>query len=57
MYPQTSSRSVGALSTLDGHHRFELRPSYQAIADLPLAERVEAMQRSRAPRRDPVGSR
>jgi len=44
MYPQTSSRSVGALSTLDGHHRFELRPSYRAIADLPLAERVEALK-------------
>jgi N-acyl-D-aspartate/D-glutamate deacylase len=44
LYPQTSSRSVGALSTLDGHHRFELRPSYREIADLPLAERVEAMR-------------
>jgi N-acyl-D-aspartate/D-glutamate deacylase len=44
IYPQTSSRSVGALSTLGGHHRFELRPSYQAIAHLPLAERIEAMR-------------
>jgi N-acyl-D-amino-acid deacylase len=43
IHPQTSSRAVGALSTLDGHHRFQLRPSYRAIAHLPLAERVKAM--------------
>jgi N-acyl-D-aspartate/D-glutamate deacylase len=44
IHPQTSSRAVGAMSTLAGHHRFQLRPSYQAIADLPLAERVTAMR-------------
>jgi N-acyl-D-aspartate/D-glutamate deacylase len=44
IHPQTSSRAVGALSTLDGHHRFQLRPSYRAIAHLPLADRVEAMR-------------
>ncbi len=44
IHPQTSSRAVGALSTLAGHHRFQLRPSYQAIAGLPLAERVAAMR-------------
>ena len=44
IHPQTSARAVGALSTLDGHHRFQLRPSYQAIAHLPLAERIVAMR-------------
>jgi N-acyl-D-amino-acid deacylase len=44
IHPQTSARSVGALSTLDGNHRFQLRPSYQAIAHLPLDQRIEAMR-------------
>jgi N-acyl-D-amino-acid deacylase len=44
IHPQTSARAVGALSTLDGHHRFQLRPSYQAIAGLPLGQRIEAMR-------------
>ena len=38
--PQVGARSVGALTTLDGNHIFMLRPSYQAVAHLPLAERL-----------------
>ena len=38
--PQVGARSVGALTALDGNHIFMLRPSYQAVAHLPLAERL-----------------
>ena len=38
--PQVGARSVGALTTLDGNHIFMLRPSYLAVAHLPLAERL-----------------
>ncbi len=38
--PQVGARSVGALTTLDGNHIFMLRPSYQAVMHLPLAERL-----------------
>ena len=42
--PQVGARSVGALTTLDGNHIFMLRPSYVAVAHLPLAERVIALR-------------
>lgn len=42
--PQFSARSTGILSNLDTYHAFTRRPSYVAIADLPLAERVTRMR-------------
>ena len=42
--PQVGARSVGALTTLDGNHIFMLRPSYVAVADLPLTERLVALR-------------
>jgi N-acyl-D-amino-acid deacylase len=42
--PQTSARGVGMLSMLDGHHIFRFRPSFLAIADLPLVDRAAAMR-------------
>lgn len=44
MYPQVHGRGVGLLATLDGYHSFQCRPSYMAIAHLPLAERARAMR-------------
>ena len=42
--PQVGARGVGALTMLDGFHIFMLRPSYHAVAHLPLAERVVALR-------------
>jgi N-acyl-D-aspartate/D-glutamate deacylase len=42
--PQVGARSVGALTTLDGTHIFVFRPSYHAVAHLPLAERAVALR-------------
>lgn len=42
--PQVASRGIGALTTLDGYHIFLLRPSYQAVAHLPLGQRAEALR-------------
>jgi N-acyl-D-aspartate/D-glutamate deacylase len=44
VHPQTAARGVGVVSTLEGHHRFELRPSYRAIAHLPFARRLTEMR-------------
>ena len=44
MYPQVAIRPPGVLMCLEGTHPFTGRPSYLAIADLPLAERVKRMQ-------------
>ena len=42
---QVAPRAVGILFGLDlSYHPFSFRPSYQAIAGLPLAERVKAMR-------------
>lgn len=38
--PQFTSRAIGALNTLDGYHAFCQRPSYLALAHLPLEARV-----------------
>ena len=43
--PQIIPRSVTIMSTLDGYHMFMNRPTYQKIAQLPLAERVAEMRR------------
>jgi len=42
---QIAPRAVGILFGLDlSYHPFSFRPSYQALAHLPLAERVKAMR-------------
>jgi len=43
--PQIIPRSVTIMTSLDTYHLFMERPSYRAIADLPLAERVAQMRR------------
>jgi len=43
--PQIIPRSVTIMTTLDGYHMFMNRPTYEKIADLPLAERVAEMRR------------
>ncbi len=42
--PQIAGRPTGLLLGLQTFHAFRDRPSYQAIAELPLAERVERMR-------------
>lgn len=42
--PQVGARGVGAMTMLDGFHIFMLRPSYHAVAHLPLAERLKALR-------------
>ena len=42
--PQTTSRGLGAINTLDAYHIFLRKPSYRAIAHLPRAERAVAMR-------------
>jgi N-acyl-D-aspartate/D-glutamate deacylase len=44
IYPQTLARGAGAVTTLEGYHPFMLRPSYMAVAKLPLAERLVALR-------------
>ena len=44
IHPMITARQVGMVTMLDGHHIFELKPSYQAIAHLPCAERAAAMR-------------
>ncbi|MFN3218918.1 MAG: N-acyl-D-amino-acid deacylase family protein [Acidimicrobiales bacterium] len=41
--PQVAARPFGMLIGLQTHHAFARRPSYRAIAHLPLGERVAAM--------------
>ena len=43
--PQVIPRSVTIMTSLDTYHLFMGRPSYRAIAHLPLAERVAQMRR------------
>ena len=44
LYPQIASRAGGVLVMLDANHPFRFRPSYEAIAHLPVAERAAAMR-------------
>jgi N-acyl-D-amino-acid deacylase len=44
IYPQFAARGIGLVSALDGYHVFLMKPSYNAIAHLPLSERVTAMR-------------
>lgn len=43
--PQVSSRPIGFVTGLQTYHMFQRRPSYVAIQDLPLAERVAEMKK------------
>ena len=42
--PQIASRPIGLVTSLATYHMFEQRPSYLALKDLPLRERVAAMR-------------
>jgi N-acyl-D-amino-acid deacylase len=44
IYPQVLPRGNGQISLLDGYHVFLLKPSYNAIAHLPLSDRIEVMR-------------
>ena len=46
MYPQVAIRPPGMLMCLEGTHPFTGRPSYLALAHLPLAARVAEMRKS-----------
>jgi N-acyl-D-aspartate/D-glutamate deacylase len=41
--PQVSSRPIGFVTGLSSYHAFQRRPTYMALAHLPLAERVREM--------------
>jgi N-acyl-D-aspartate/D-glutamate deacylase len=43
--PQVSSRPIGFVTGLSSYHAFQRRPSYMAIAHLPLPKRVIEMSR------------
>jgi N-acyl-D-aspartate/D-glutamate deacylase len=45
LHPQIIPRSVTIMTSLDTYHLFMARPTYQKIADLPLAQRVAEMRR------------
>jgi N-acyl-D-aspartate/D-glutamate deacylase len=42
--PQVSARGIGTMTMLDGYHIFQLRRAYDAVAHLPLADRVVALR-------------
>ncbi len=44
LYPQVASRPVGILGGLAGYHPFMLRPTYRALAHLPLAAQAQRMR-------------
>ncbi|MGH1491219.1 MAG: N-acyl-D-amino-acid deacylase family protein [Acidimicrobiales bacterium] len=45
LFPQVSSRPIGFLTGLSAYHAFMRKPTYlEKLADLPLAERAEAMR-------------
>jgi N-acyl-D-amino-acid deacylase len=43
LFPQVSSRPIGLVTGLSGYHAFQRRPTYMALAHLPLAERVREL--------------
>ena len=43
LFPQVSSRPIGLVTGLTGYHAFQRRPTYMAMAHLPLADRVREM--------------
>ena len=45
LYPQVGSRPPGLIMSLATYHPFMRKPSYLAIRDLPLSQRIEQMRR------------
>ena len=45
LHPQVAGRPFGVLIGFDTGHPFMLRPSYQAIGDLPIAERIVELRK------------
>ena len=43
--PQVTGRPIGLLMGLQGFHPFKTRPTYQALMDLPLADRVVELRK------------
>jgi len=43
IHPQYSPRAVGGMISLDAYHPFMARPTYTALADLPLDDRVRRL--------------
>jgi len=46
MRPQVSSRPIGFVTGLSSYHAFQRRPTYMALAHLPLADRVIEMAKA-----------
>ena len=46
MHPQVSSRPIGFVTGLSSYHAFQRRPTYMALARLPLSERVKEMAKA-----------
>ena len=46
MRPQVSSRPIGFVTGLSSYHAFQRRPTYMALARLPLSERVKEMAKA-----------
>jgi N-acyl-D-aspartate/D-glutamate deacylase len=44
IHPQIASRPGGLLATLESHNPFRFRPSFMAVAGLPLGERLAALR-------------
>ena len=44
LHPQIAARATGLILGLDGYHPFRSRPSYIAVADLPVAKRAQALR-------------
>ena len=45
LFPQVASRPIGIVTNIATYHLFERRPSYMAIAALPVAERLAEMHK------------
>lgn len=45
IYPQVAARPFGMLIGFQTHHPFSLRPTYLAIEDLPITERIVELRR------------
>ena len=46
MRPQVSSRPIGFVTGLSSYHAFQRRPTYMALAHLPLSERAKEMAKA-----------
>jgi N-acyl-D-aspartate/D-glutamate deacylase len=46
LFPQVASRPIGLVTNIQAYHLFERRPTYMAIAALPLAQRLSEMRKA-----------